>query len=38
MGYLWLISDRMFLTYNLKLAICVAKKATNDMKMRRDAP
>ena len=27
----------MLLTYNLKLAICVAKKAINALKMRRDA-
>jgi hypothetical protein len=33
MGYLWLISDRMLLTEALKLAICVAKKAINDLKL-----
>ena len=27
----------MLLTYNLKLAIGVAKKATNELKLRRDA-
>lgn len=27
----------MFLTYNLKLAICVAKKAINDLKLLRIA-
>ena len=27
----------MFLTYNLKLAICVAKKGINELKFRRDA-
>jgi hypothetical protein len=26
----------MLLTYNLKLAICVAKKAINDRELRRD--
>jgi len=37
MGYLWLIFDRMFLTLDLKLPVCVIKKAINDLNLLRTA-